>query len=59
MFWLKACPRCLGDLHEERDLYGPYVVCIQCGCILTSEEEQRLMPPEPWNRRGQPGRKVA
>ena len=31
-----------GDLHEERDFYGVYLACIQCGCVLTSEEEQRL-----------------
>ncbi len=42
MFWLKACPRCRGDLHEESDFYGPYVACMQCGYTLTSEEEEQL-----------------
>ena len=42
MYWLKACPRCYGDLHEERDFYGVYLACIQCGYVLASEEEQRL-----------------
>jgi hypothetical protein len=29
----KACPRCQGDLHLERDLTGgaPDLVCLQCG----------------------------
>jgi hypothetical protein len=31
MMWLKACPRCLGDLISESDFYGSYVVCLQCG----------------------------
>jgi hypothetical protein len=31
MVWLKACPRCLGDLISESDLYGSYVACLQCG----------------------------
>jgi hypothetical protein len=31
MMWLKACPRCLGDLISESDLHGSYVVCLQCG----------------------------
>lgn len=31
MFWLKGCPRCAGDLYEERDQYGPYINCVQCG----------------------------
>jgi len=42
MYWLKACPRCHGDLHEETDFYGPYVACIQCGYVLDSREEETL-----------------
>ena len=42
MYWLKACPRCPGDLHEESDLYGAYVACIQCGYVLNSPEEDSL-----------------
>lgn len=42
MFWLKACPRCRGDLHEEGDIYGVYVACIQCGYVLSPEQEGML-----------------
>lgn len=42
MYWLKACPRCVGDLRAEKDIYGAYVACIQCGYVLTSDEENRL-----------------
>ena len=31
MLKLKACPRCEGDLHINRDMYGPYRQCLQCG----------------------------
>lgn len=31
MLWLKSCPRCGGDLVLERDRYGPYIYCVQCG----------------------------
>ena len=31
MFWLKACPRCSGDLYQDLDQYGPFVSCLQCG----------------------------
>ncbi len=31
MFWFKRCPRCSGDLFEDRDQYGPFVTCMQCG----------------------------
>lgn len=31
MLTLKACPRCQGDVHSNRDMYGHYRVCLQCG----------------------------
>jgi hypothetical protein len=42
MYWLKACPRCRGDLHEEEDIYGVYVACIQCGYVVRGDEEPIL-----------------
>ena len=34
MFWLKCCPKCEGDLYEEKDTYGKYVACMQCGRVI-------------------------
>ena len=31
MFWFKLCPRCTGDLFEDRDQYGSFITCMQCG----------------------------
>ena len=31
MFWFKLCPRCSGDLYEDRDQYGRFITCMQCG----------------------------
>ncbi len=31
MFWFRQCPRRSGDIYVDRDQYGPYVTCIQCG----------------------------
>ena len=33
MAWwnFKSCPRCDGDMFIDRDLYGWYEQCIQCG----------------------------
>ncbi len=31
MFWFKGCPRCNGDLYRDRDQYGDFVTCAQCG----------------------------
>jgi hypothetical protein len=42
MYWLKACPRCRGDLREEKDLYGVFITCIQCGYVASSVEEEEL-----------------
>lgn len=42
MYWLKACPRCHGDLHEIHDVGDQYVTCLQCGRILTEEQERAL-----------------
>lgn len=30
----KACPKCHGDLHIGRDLYGTYLQCFQCGMMV-------------------------
>ena len=39
----KACKRCGGDLSPERDRYGSYMECIQCGA---SWNESDLMHPD-------------
>jgi uncharacterized Zn finger protein len=46
MYWLKACPRCSGDLHEIKDVGETYVSCIQCGRILTAAQEA-MLPRKP------------
>ena len=42
-YWLKECPRCRGDLHEEWDIYGRFIACIQCGYILKESQETLLL----------------
>lgn len=43
MMWLKACPRCRGDLFLDGDAYGQFVSCIQCGHMLDKAQENTLM----------------
>ncbi len=31
MLYTKACPRCSGDIKLDRDNYGVYAKCLQCG----------------------------
>lgn len=33
MVWLKACPKCEGDLFLDEDHYGKFKSCVQCGFI--------------------------
>ena len=42
MFWLKACPKCRGDLYKRGDIYGEYIACMHCGRYLTAEEQASL-----------------
>ena len=42
MFWLKGCPRCNGDLYEDRDIHGAYIACLQCSKYLTAADEAKL-----------------
>lgn len=31
VFMLRSCPRCQGDFYQERDPFGYFVRCLQCG----------------------------
>lgn len=51
MMWLKSCPRCdRGDLKEDKDMYGQYVHCLQCGHMLSEEEDVSLRYQFPQGR---------
>ena len=41
--WLKACPRCAGDLQLKPDIAGSYVECIQCGLELNRRQVVALV----------------
>ena len=45
MLWFKQCPRCEGDLHHDRDVYGEYVACLQCGYYMPDPEMFALLNP--------------
>ena len=59
MFKLKGCPRCGGDLREERDKYGTYEICLQCG-FHKSDTPDGSPPVLPLvSRRGRPRKVVS
>jgi len=39
---LKGCPRCGGDIFIDRDQYGWYEYCIQCGYINDTKRSVKL-----------------
>ena len=43
MLQLKACPRCGGDLNTNRDLYGNYAECLQCGYMKDLPDPSKLL----------------
>ena len=41
-FWLRACPKCGGDLELVQEMLGAYVECVQCGLELNPMQERSL-----------------
>ena len=39
MFYFKACPKCRGDLTLEKDAYGDFLKCMQCGILIDVKVE--------------------
>lgn len=33
MLKLKGCPKCKGDMVDDKDAYGRYEQCMQCGYL--------------------------
>lgn len=62
MIYLRSCPKCHGDMYLEKDSYGTFRQCLQCGLVrdlavpalMTAASLPVLAPA----RRGRP-RKVA
>ena len=42
MLYLKSCPRCKGDMNSNRDMYGEYRECLQCGNMIDIEKPSSL-----------------
>ena len=38
MFYLKGCSKCHGDLTLEKDAYGAFLKCLQCGKLTEVNE---------------------
>ena len=58
MLYLKSCPKCRGDLYLDRDAYGAFRQCLQCGLIQDLLQAGRAQAQGAGYAR-QPGRVVA
>lgn len=45
MIFLKACPRCRGDIVLERDEYGRYTSCLACGYVGYPDAKNEIGRP--------------
>jgi len=46
---LKGCPRCDGDIFVDRDLYGWFEQCIQCGYNRDLRNTVKLGQQQVWS----------
>ncbi|MFP6678993.1 MAG: hypothetical protein VB824_02400 [Dehalococcoidia bacterium] len=49
--YLKACPRCEGDIALDDDQYGRYMECLQCGYTIRPKAEDKPTPAAPRSTR--------
>lgn len=40
MLFFKACPKCHGDMYVDRDVYGTFIECLQCGLLRDVERKE-------------------
>jgi DNA-directed RNA polymerase subunit M/transcription elongation factor TFIIS len=33
MIYYRVCPKCGGDMHDSRDVYGSFITCMSCGVL--------------------------
>ncbi len=47
MIFLKNCPKCRGDMVLDRDMYGDYIKCLQCGLINDALDRDEVRAGSP------------
>ena len=48
----RSCPRCDGDIFIDRDLYGWFEHCIQCGYISDLKNTVKVEQQQTWSGKG-------
>lgn len=44
MIYSKACPKCIGDIVYDRDWWGYFLKCVQCGYTWYGAEPGKRQP---------------
>ena len=47
MLYFKSCPKCNGDMYLDRDAYGSFRQCLQCGNLQDLVEKAAILPAAP------------
>ena len=55
----KACPRCRGDMYENRDIYGDYKECLMCGLMVDIDNTPSLLAASRSSVKTKPRKKKA
>lgn len=42
MLYLKSCKKCGGDMYQEKDTYGHFRQCLQCGLVQDLDAKPAL-----------------
>jgi hypothetical protein len=53
----KSCPRCQGDMNINKDMYGEYEECLQCGFFVDVDKKGPQKFPNYLTTDRKPGRK--
>jgi len=48
MLFLKSCQRCQGDMYLEKDPFGSFHQCLQCGHIKDLDAPSPLLAKVEW-----------
>jgi Zn-finger nucleic acid-binding protein len=54
--FFKSCPRCRGDLFLDRDKFGSYIQCLQCGFLRDLGAPDKMSEPAKKAPHGAPAR---
>ena len=47
MIFFKSCPKCRGDLYQDRDVYGVYLKCVQCAFTRETADRGETATADP------------